>query len=86
MGVFVSLDLMIFFLFWELSLVPMYFLINQWGGPNRQYASTKFIIYSLGGSLGFLLATQLIGWAVSTVLGHPTFRYGDAVADVARTG
>ncbi len=73
MGVFVSLDLMIFFLFWELSLVPMYFLINQWGGPNRQYASTKFMIYSLGGSLGFLLATQLVGWAASTVLGHPTF-------------
>jgi len=73
LGVFVALDLMIFFVFWELSLVPMYFLINQWGGPNRQYASTKFMIYSLGGSLGFLLATQLIGWAASTVLGHPTF-------------
>lgn len=73
LGVFVALDLMIFFLFWELSLVPMYFLINQWGGPNRQYASTKFMIYSLGGSLGFLLATQLIGWSASTVLGHPTF-------------
>ena len=73
MGVFVSLDLMIFFLFWELSLVPMYFLINQWGGPKRQYASVKFIIYSLGGSLGFLLAVQLIGWAVSSALGHPSF-------------
>jgi NADH-quinone oxidoreductase subunit M len=66
MGVFVSLDLMIFFLFWELSLVPMYFLINQWGGPNRQYASTKFMIYSIGGSLGFLLATQLVGWTGHT--------------------
>lgn len=73
MGVFISLDLMIFFLFWELSLVPMYFLINQWGGPNRQYASVKFMIYSLGGSLGFLLATQLVGWSASAVLGHPTF-------------
>jgi NADH-quinone oxidoreductase subunit M len=73
MGVFVALDLMIFFLFWELSLVPMYFLINQWGGPNRQYASVKFIIYSLGGSLGFLLAVQLIGWAASSALGHPSF-------------
>ncbi len=73
MGVFVALDLMIFFLFWELSLVPMYFLINQWGGPNRQYASVKFIIYSLGGSLGFLLAAQLVGWAVSSALGHPSF-------------
>ena len=73
LGVFVALDLMIFFLFWELSLVPMYFLINQWGGPNREYASTKFMIYSLGGSLGFLLATQLVGWSVSAALGAPTF-------------
>ena len=72
-GVFVSLDLMTFFLFWELSLVPMYFLIDQWGGPNRHYASIKFIIYSLGGSLGFLLATQLVGWSVSTVIGQPSF-------------
>ncbi len=73
MGVFVTLDLLTFFLFWELSLVPMYFLINQWGGPGRQYASVKFMIYSLGGSLGFLLATQLVGWAVSAQLGAPSF-------------
>ncbi|MFO7323804.1 MAG: NuoM family protein [Chloroflexota bacterium] len=66
-GVFVAQDLMIFFLFYELSLVPMYFLIDQWGGPNRKYASTKFFIYSLGGSLGMLLATQLIGWSVATI-------------------
>lgn len=65
-GVFVAQDLMIFFLFYELSLVPMYFIINQWGGPNRKYASTKFFIYSMGGSLGMLLATQLIGWSVGT--------------------
>ncbi len=66
-GVFIAQDLLIFFLFYELSLVPMYFLINQWGGPNRRYASTKFFIYSLGGSLGMLLAIQLIGWSVSTI-------------------
>jgi NADH-quinone oxidoreductase subunit M len=66
MGVFVSMDLMIFFLFYELSLVPMYFVINQWGGPNRQYASTKFMIYSIGGTLGMLLATQLIGFSVGS--------------------
>ncbi len=66
LGVFLALDLMVFFVFWELSLVPMYFLINQWGGANRQYASTKFFIYSLGGSLGFLLATQLVGWTAGS--------------------
>ena len=65
-GVFVAMDLMVFFLFYELSLVPMYFIIDQWGGPNRKYASTKFFIYSLGGSLGMLLATQLIGFTAGT--------------------
>ncbi|MGQ9908112.1 MAG: complex I subunit 4 family protein [Candidatus Flexifilum sp.] len=65
-GTFVALDLMVFFLFYEVSLVPMYFLINQWGGPNRKYASTKFFVYSLGGSLGMLLATQLLGITAGT--------------------
>lgn len=73
-GVFVAMDLMIFFLFYELSLVPIYFLIKQWGGKNRLYASTKFFIYSMGGTLGMLLATQLIGWSMSlTEIGHPSF-------------
>jgi NADH-quinone oxidoreductase subunit M len=66
MGVFVAMDLMIFFLFYELSLVPIYFLIDQWGGANRKYASTKFMIYSIGGTLGMLLASQLIGWTAGT--------------------
>lgn len=67
MGVFLSMDLLIFFLFYELSLVPMYFLINQWGSPGgREYASTKFMIYSIGGTLGMLLATQLIGFTTGT--------------------
>ena len=66
MGVFVAMDLLIFFLFYELSLVPIYFLIDQWGGANRKYAATKFMLYSIGGSLGLLLATQLIGWTAGT--------------------
>ena len=66
-GVFAAMDLMIFFLFYELTLVPMYFIINQWGSPGgRQYASTKFMIYSIGGTLGMLLATQLIGFTTGT--------------------
>ncbi|MDW8186396.1 MAG: proton-conducting transporter membrane subunit, partial [Anaerolineae bacterium] len=52
---------LIFFVFYEVGLVPMYFLINLWGSANRQYASFKFIIYTMAGSLGLLLATQLIG-------------------------
>jgi NADH-quinone oxidoreductase subunit M len=63
LGVFVSLDLVLFFLFWELGLVPMYFLINNWGAPERRhYAALKFILYTMAGSLGLLLGIQLI-WA-----------------------
>jgi NADH-quinone oxidoreductase subunit M len=61
LGVFMALDLLIFFVFWEIGLVPMYFLINQWGSANRNYASLKFMVYTMGGSLGLLLAVQLLG-------------------------
>jgi NADH-quinone oxidoreductase subunit M len=61
LGVFLSLDLILFFLFWEIGLIPMYFLINIWGSANRQYASFKFFIYTMAGSVGLLLATQIIG-------------------------
>ena len=61
LGVFMSIDLLIFFVFWEIGLVPMYFLINQWGSANRNYASLKFMIYTMGGSLGLLLGIQLLG-------------------------
>jgi NADH-quinone oxidoreductase subunit M len=60
-GVFMALDLILFFLFWEVGLIPMYFLINIWGSANRQYASFKFFIYTMAGSLGLLLAIQTIG-------------------------
>ncbi len=66
LGVFLSLDLVIFFLFWEVGLVPMYFLINQWGSANRKYASLKFIIYTVAGSLGLLLAIQVMGLSAGT--------------------
>ncbi len=74
LGVFMAVDLLIFFVFWEIGLVPMYFLINQWGSEKgerelwkgvkvqaRNYASLKFIIYTMAGSLGLLLAIQLLG-------------------------
>lgn len=66
LGVFLALDLLLFFVFWEVGLVPMYFLINQWGSANRNYASFKFLIYTMAGSLGLLLAIQLIGLASNT--------------------
>jgi NADH-quinone oxidoreductase subunit M len=65
-GVFISLDLVLFFVFYELTLVPMYFLINQWGGANRRYASLKFFLYTLFAGLAMLLATQVIGLASGT--------------------
>lgn len=63
LGVFVSLDLIVFFLFYELSLVPMYFLISVWGGANRKYASFKFMLYTIAASLGMLLSIQVVGLA-----------------------
>jgi len=79
LGVFLSLDLLLFFVFWEIGLVPMYFLINQWGSEKgereiwggrkiqaRTYASFKFMIYTMGGSLGLLLATQMLGVVAGT--------------------
>ena len=66
LGVFLSLDLLLFFVFWEVGLVPMYFLINQWGSKNRDYASLKFLIYTMGGSLGLLLAIQMLRMVVGT--------------------
>ena len=50
-GVFTALDIFLFYVFWEIMLLPMYFLIGIWGGPRRQYAAIKFFIYTLVGSI-----------------------------------
>ncbi len=55
LGVFVALDFFLFYIFWELTLVPMYFLIGVWGGPKKEYAAIKFFLYTLFGSLLMLL-------------------------------
>jgi len=55
-GTFVAFDLVLFFIFWELVLVPMYFMIGMWGGPRRDYASVKFFLYTLFGSVFMLVA------------------------------
>ena len=54
-GVFVALDFVLFYVFWELVLVPMYFLIGVWGGPRREYAAIKFFLYTLFGSVFMLV-------------------------------
>jgi NADH-quinone oxidoreductase subunit M len=59
-GVFVALDLVLFFVFWELSLIPMYFLIGGWGGPRRVYASVKFFVYTMIASSLMLVAILVL--------------------------
>ena len=56
MGVFLALDFFLFYIFWEVMLLPMYFLIGIWGGPQREYAAIKFILYTLAGSVLMLIA------------------------------
>ncbi len=81
-GVFVSLDLFLFYVMWELMLVPMYFIIGIWGGERRIYASIKFFIYTMVGSLLMLVAILYVGFhAGGTAAGQvPDFSYPDLLA------
>jgi NADH-quinone oxidoreductase subunit M len=71
--VFVSLDLFLFYVFWEFTLVPMYFLIGIWGGPRRVYAAVKFFLYTMAGSILMLLAIISLWLTAQAQLGHGTF-------------
>lgn len=66
MGVFVSLDFFLFYVFWEIMLLPMYFLIGIWGGPRKEYAAIKFFLYTLFGSVFMLLVMIALYFAVGT--------------------
>jgi len=61
LGVFLAQDLFLFYIFWEFTLVPMYFLIGIWGGPRRIYAALKFFLYTMAGSILMLLAILWLG-------------------------
>ena len=65
-GVFLALDLFLFYIFWEFTLVPMYFLIGIWGGPRRMYAAIKFFLYTMAGSILMLLAILWLGIRAGT--------------------
>ena len=65
-GVFLAQDLFLFYIFWEFTLVPMYFLIGIWGGPRRIYAAIKFFLYTMAGSILMLLAILWLGIAGGT--------------------
>ncbi len=66
MGVFVALDFFLFYVFWELMLLPMYFLIGIWGGPRREYAAIKFFLYTLAGSVLMLIVILAMYFTVDT--------------------
>ena len=63
LGVFLALDFFLFYVFWEVMLLPMYFLIGVWGGPRREYAAIKFFLYTLLGSVLMLIAILMLYFA-----------------------
>jgi len=75
LGVFMALDLFLFYFFWELMLIPMYFLISIWGHENRVYASIKFFIFTQAGGLLMLLAILGLYFAHGRSTGYYTFDY-----------
>lgn len=72
-GVFVALDLVLFYVFWEATLIPMYFIIGIWGGPRRIYATIKFVLYTMAGSLLMLVAIIAVAWLHGQAGGGTTF-------------
>jgi len=66
LGVFLALDLVLFYLFWEVTLIPMYFIIGVWGGPRRVYAAVKFFIYTMAGSALMLVAILVLRYYSGT--------------------
>jgi NADH-quinone oxidoreductase subunit M len=75
LGVFMSLDLLLFFVMWELMLVPMYLIIGVWGGQRRLYASLKFFLYTMLGSMVMLVAILYLAIQAPDAVGRPVFGY-----------
>jgi len=73
LGVFVSLDVFLFYVFWEAMLIPMYFIIGVWGGPNRIYAAVKFVLYTMVGSVLMLVAILALYYRYGAATGRYTF-------------
>ena len=83
LGVFTSLDMILFYTFFEASLVPMWLLISIWGGQNRKYAGLKFFIYTFAGSIFMLLGMITMAWLNSKTTGTWSFSILDIQANVA---
>ena len=74
-GVFIALDLFVFYVFFEVMLIPMYFIIGIWGGANRLYAAIKFFIYTMAGSLLMLVAIVVMAFRIGQNSGTLSFAY-----------
>jgi len=85
-GVFVSLDLFLFYVMWELMLIPMYFIIGVWGGERRLYAAIKFFIYTFFGSLLMLAAILVLVHVVGQRTGVYSFAYAHLVSHIGGLG
>ncbi len=72
-GVFVALDAIVFYLFWEFSLVPMLYIIGAWGGPKRLYAAIKFFLYTFAGSLIMLIGMLYVAYQYQADIGVWSF-------------
>jgi NADH-quinone oxidoreductase subunit M len=85
-GVFIALDLFVFYIFFEVMLIPMYFIIGIWGGANRLYAAIKFFIYTMAGSLLMLVAIVALVWRIQSVTGYISFSYDHILTHVGSVG
>ena len=77
LGALVAYDLFVFYVFWEVMLIPMYLIIGIWGGQRRIYAAVKFFLFTMGGSLLMLLAILWLAWTHQTLTGSWSFAYRD---------
>jgi len=85
-GVFIALDLFLFYIYFEIMLIPMYFIIGVWGGTNRLYAAIKFFIYTMAGSLLMLVAILVMVWKIEAATGTLSFSYEYLLANAGLLG
>src|SRR5438270_4546696 len=85
-GVFVALDLFLFYVIWDVMLIPMYFIIGVWGGQNRLYAALKFFVYTFFGSLLMLVAILALVYVVAQRTGVYSFSYFHLMSNVGELG
>src|SRR5213076_3256338 len=85
-GVFVALDLFLFYIMWDVMLIPMYFIIGVWGGQNRLYAALKFFVYTFLGSLLMLVAIVALVYLVAQRTGVYSFSYFHLMGNVGELG